>query len=359
VGERFEYVSFDDPLERDFARQDPRGFLARFGGRPAILDEIQYVPEILAYLKLAIDAERDANGRWLLTGSQQFQLMRDVTESLAGRVAVLELLPFSGGELAGAVEGDLGQRIWTGDYPEPALAPAKRDLWIRSYLRTYVERDVRQLRNIGDLRTFESFLAMCAARHGQTLNMAGISRQLGISGPTIKDWISVLEASYVLFLLPPWFKNYGKRVIRAPKVFFLDPSLACALTRQPSPAAALAGPLGGPLVEGWIVSEAVKAFTHRGRPPDVFHWRSHDGLEVDLLVSLGNRLLPVEIKTTATPRAGHIKPLDRLRALLGDEATPSGLLVCQVDEPTPLPGGHTALPWWQFSDWLGKELDDG
>jgi uncharacterized protein len=357
VGERFEFVTFDDPLERDFARRDPRGFLGRFQGRAAILDEIQYVPEILGYLKMQIDAKRDRPGRWLLTGSQQFELMRNVTESLAGRVAILELLPFSGRELSQIPPLDLAKRLWIGGYPELAVQPDKRDLWVRSYLRTYVERDVRQLRNIGDLRIFEAFLAVCAARHGQTLNMAALSRQLGVSAPTIKDWISVLEASYVLTLLPPWHANYGKRVIRSPKVYFADPALACTLTRQSTADSALAGPLGGPLLEGWIVNEAVKGFTNRGRRPEVYHWRSHDGLEVDLLIALGPQLLPVEIKATATPRAGHLKPMDRFRALLGDDAIGAGLLVCQVEQPTPMPGGNLALPWAQFGDWLDGQFD--
>ena len=356
LGGSFAFVTFDDPLEREFATQDPRGFLGRFGDRPAILDEIQYVPELLSYLKMRIDEARDWHGRWVLTGSQQFELMQQVTESLAGRVAVLELLPLSGEELAGVGDESLEHRLWIGGYPEIALAPEKRDLWTSSYLRTYVERDVRMVRNIGDLRAFESFLAVCAARHGQTLNMAAISRQLGITSPTVKDWISVLEASYGMCLLPPWHRNYGKRVIRSPKAYFLDPVLATALTRQPDAEASLRGPLGGPLLEGWIVAEAIKSFANRGLRPAVFHWRSHDGLEVDLLVDVGGKLQPVEIKATATPRAGHLAPMNRFRTLVGDDATGSGLLVCGVAEPTPMPGGNLALPWSQFGEWLDERL---
>jgi len=350
------YVSFDDPFERQFALDDPRGFLDRFGEAPVILDEVQYVPSLLGSLKLRIDAQRGQRGRWILTGSQQLGLMGDVSESLAGRVAVLELLPFSGLELASAGSATLAQRLWVGSYPEPSLRPAMRDLWITSYLRTYVERDVRQLRNVGDLRSFEAFLGLVAARHGQLLNMASLARALGVSGPTVKDWLSVLEASYVVRMVPPWLRNYGKRITRAPKLYFVDPALASALTRQPSPEAALAGPLGGPLLEGWVVSEVTKAFAHAGRRPEVYHWRSHGGLEVDLLVPLGPRLLPIEVKLTATPRPGHLRPLHRLTELLGEDAASPGLLVCRVPEPTPLPNGALALPWSQLGGWLRERL---
>lgn len=350
------YVSFDDPFERELARQDPRGFFVRFHPGPVILDEIQYVPEILEYIKLAIDQDRRRYGRFVLTGSQQFELMRGVNESLAGRVAVLDLLPFAYSEIAAITPRELASQLWAGGFPEPVLEPSKRELWISSYLRTYVERDVRQLRNIGDLRAFESFVALVAARHGQTLNMAALSRQLGLSNPTVKDWLSVLEASYLLRLVPPWHRNHGKRVLRSPKLFLLDSALVCALTRQPDGRAALAGPLGGPLLEGWVVSEAAKAFTDRGLRPDLFHWRSHDGLEVDVLAALPGGLQAIEVKATATPRGGHARPMDKLCALLGREARPHGVLVCQAQQRTVLPGGHLVLPWWEFPGWLYDQL---
>ena len=353
VGSEYVYTTFDDPLQREFARRDPRGFIDQFKGRPAILDEVQYVPEILSTVKVAIDADRAVTGRWILTGSQQFGLMHDVSESLAGRIAVLDLLPFNAAE---AVWQSAQSAMWRGGYPEPALHPERRDLWLASYVRTYVDRDVRQLRNIGDLRSFDAFVGLCAARHGQTLNMAALSRQLGISGPTVRDWISVLEASYVLFLLPPWHRNYGKRVVKSPKSFFVDSALVTYLTRQPSEAAALAGAMGGALFEGLVVVEALKSFANRGIRPVMHHWRSHDGLEVDLLLGVGPRLVPVEIKLTSTPRAGHVRALDKVCEVLGDDVEKHGLLVCRVDKPTPLPGGHLALPWREFGSWLDQRL---
>ncbi len=200
AGAGVDYVSFDDPAERDFAAVDPAGFLARLTGRAVILDEIQYAPALLSHLKLRIDAEPGRCGRWLLTGSQQFGLMRDVSESLAGRVAILELPPFSHGELPRA---SLDETLWNGGYPIPALHPERRDLWLRSYVATYLERDARQIRNIPDLRTFSQFLSLTAAHHGQEFHPADLARELGVSQPTVKSWAGVLEASYVAFFCLP------------------------------------------------------------------------------------------------------------------------------------------------------------
>lgn len=349
AGEGVDYVSFDDAVERDFAIGDPAGFLARFTGRAVILDEIQYVPALLSRIKLCIDAEPDRCGRWLLTGSQQFGMMRDVSESLAGRVAILDLPPFSHEELPRA---SLDETIWNGGYPIPALHPDRRDLWLRGYLSTYLERDVRQLRNIPDLRVFSQFLSLAAARHGQEFHPADLARELGVSQPTVKSWAGVLEASWVAHFLPPWFRNYGKRVVKTPKFYFLDSALANLLTRQPDAASALAGPMGGALFEGWVVAEAAKAFMARGQRPDLYFWRSHDGLEVDLLILLGGKLHPVEIKLTATPGTGHLEPIRRFLSAAGGDAAETGIIVCRTESPRELPGGHLALPWHQFPKWL-------
>ncbi|MFZ5761709.1 MAG: ATP-binding protein [Thermodesulfobacteriota bacterium] len=350
------YLSLDDPLERAFASEDPNGFLDRFKNQPLVLDEIQYAPELLPYLKLRIDQARKRHGRFILTGSQQFQLMRNVSESLAGRIAILELLPFRRPEYSGSDKKNLATTLWQSNYPEPALFPEKRELWATSYLQTYIERDVRQLLDIGNLRLFETFLALAAARHGQEWNMADLSRQCGVSQPTVKSWASVLEASYLACFLPPYFRNFGKRLIKAPKFYFLDNALAATLTRQPGAEAALAGPMGGALFEGWVVSEAVKAFAARGEKPGLFFWRSHDGLEVDLLVQAQGKLWPVEIKLTATPTPQHLRPMEKFIALAGAEAGSPGLLVCQVPKSRALPGGHLAIPWHDFPKWLDDLL---
>ncbi len=353
AGERVEYLSFDDPLEREFATNDPVGFLDRFRKRPVILDEIQYVPTLLSHLKIRIDAEPARCGRWLLTGSQQFGLMRDVSESLAGRIAILELPPFSQSELPRA---QLDKVLWNGGYPIPALHPGRRDLWMRSYVSTYIERDVRQIRNIPDLRAFNQFLNLAATRHGQEFHAANLSRALGLSQPTVKSWSGVLEASYISHFLPPWFRNYGKRIVKSPKIYFYDSALVALLTRQPDAAAALAGSMGGFLLEGWVVSEAAKAFMSLGRKPELYFWRSHDGMEVDLLIVINGKLQPVEIKLTATPGTGHLEPLNRFMALTGDETTGRGVLVCQTPRERAMPNGHIAVPWKAFPGWLAEQL---
>jgi len=353
AGEGFAYLSLDDPLERSFAATDPVGFLDRFHDRRLVLDEIQYAPDLLPYVKMRIDADPQRLGRWLLTGSQQFELMKNVTESLAGRVAILELLPFSRLEHDDAT---LEAAIWLGGYPVPALYPDRRDLWMSGYLRTYLERDLRQLQNVHDLHLFERFLELCAARHGQVFTRAALAREVGISEPTVKAWGDLLQASYVAYLLRPFYRNYGKRVVKTPKLYLLDPGLTCALTRQPSGEAALAGPMGGALLEGWVVAEAVKVFATAGRRADIYYWRSHDGMEVDLIIQVGRRFLPVEVKLTATPTVGHTASLERFKALAGGEATEEGWVVCRVAEPRGLPRGNVALPWHAFSRKLHRLL---
>lgn len=225
TGDASGYISFDDPVERSFALADPNGFLDRFGDRPVILDEIQYAPELLPSLKLRIDKDRQRNGRWLLTGSQQFHLMRNVGESLAGRVAILDQLPFSIAEQSGRGELALEQILWNGCYPEPALYPDKRDLWLRAYIQTYLERDVWQLQNIRDLRAFEQFVALACARHSQEFNSADFSRETGVTLPTVKSWAGLLEASYLLYLLvfqQSWQANH-----QVPQTLHARPGNCC------------------------------------------------------------------------------------------------------------------------------------
>ena len=351
LGEAYHYVSFDAPVEREFALQDPNGFLDRFTGRPVILDEIQYLPELLPYLKIRIDRQRSEYGRWVLTGSQQFSLMQNVSESLAGRIALLELLPFSLTELQ-PDRTDLPHFIWNGGYPEPALQTEKRELWMNSYIQTYIERDIRLLHNVRDIRTFESFISLCAGRHGQVFNNAAIARQCGVSEPTVKSWGGLLHASYIAWFLPPYYQNYNKRIIRSPKFYFIDSGLVCALTRQPDAHAALAGQMGGALFEGMVVTEAVKTFVNRGQRPDLYFWRSHDGLEVDLIIRVNGRLLPVEIKLTATPSSGFLAPLNKFKAMAGKDASDTGVLVCRTETIQQMPHGNLALPWQQFPAWL-------
>jgi predicted AAA+ superfamily ATPase len=344
------YMTFDDPLNRDFALRDPNGFLDQFPGKTVILDEIQYVPSILQFIKMRVDKDRKP-GVWIFTGSQQFSLMKGITETLAGRIAILELPPFNLNEID-ASRRSLGDLLWTGFFPEPACYPEKRDLWLKSYIQTYVERDVRQLENIKDLRAFEIFVNLCAAFHSHEFHPAQLARDCGATQPTIKAWSRILEASYLAMMLPPFFKNYGKRIIKTSKFYMTDPSLVCFLTRQPAAESVLRGNMGGAVFEGLIVCEAWKAFLNRGKKPSLFFWRSQSGLEVDMIIQARGKLWPVEIKLTSTPSLHHTQPLDLFKSMAGKEASGTGLLVCRTDRPINLPGNNTALPWVDFPDWV-------
>jgi predicted AAA+ superfamily ATPase len=348
------YVTFDDPLNRDFALQDPNGFLDQFSGKPTILDEIQYVPSLLQYVKIRVDKDRKA-GIWILTGSQQFALMKGITETLAGRIAILELAPFSLKE-TDQLKKDLDDVLWCGLFPEPACFPEKRDLWLKSYMQTYVERDVRQIENIKDLRAFEIFINLCAANHSHEFHPADLARECGVSQPTIKSWAKILEASYLAIMVPPFFKNFGKRIIKTPKFYLTDPSLVCFLTRQPAPESVLRGNMGGAIFEGLIVSEAWKTFLNFGRKPALFFWRSQGGLEVDMIIQVRSKLWPIEAKLTSTPSAHHTQHLELFKEMAGNEASGKGLVVCNVEERKNLPGSNVALPWFAFPDWLSEHI---
>ena len=277
--------------------------------------------------------------------------MKNVSDTLAGRIAILELAPFSLHEWGMGKQG-IEEILWGGLYPEPACFPEKRDLWVRSYVQTYLERDVRQLENIRELRPFEMFVNLCAAYHSQEFHPAGLARDCGVSQPTIRTWSKILEAGYLAFYLMPLFKNYGKRIIKSPKFYFSDSALVCFLTRQGSPYSLLRGNMGGAFFEGLIVGEAWKAFLHSGQRQSMFFWRSHGGLEIDLILQAQGKYWPVEIKLTATPRAKHAEALTRFKELAGDDASEKGVLVCTVDRKKDLPGGNVALPWFEFPSWI-------
>lgn len=346
------YVTFDDPLNREFALQDTNGFLDQFDGKTVILDEIQYVPEILQYIKIRIDSNRNP-GIWIMTGSQQFHLMKNISETLAGRIAVLELLPFCLEELKDN-KISLEDVLWVGLFPEPVCYPEKRDLWLKSYMQTYLERDVRQLESIRNFHSFEMFVGLCAAHHSQEFHSAALSRDCGISQPTIKSWSKILESSFISIMLPPFFKNYGKRLVKTPKFYFSDPSFVCYLTRQPSPESALMGNMGGSLFEGLIISDVWKTFYNHGQRPSAYFWRSQGGLEVDLIIQAQGKFWPIEIKLTATPRSNHIKSLNRFKDIAGSESSELGILVCRVGEKKRLPGNNLAINWYEFKNWLIK-----
>jgi len=365
-GETHGYVSLENPDVRERAAADPIGFL-RDHPAPVILDEIQHVPSLLSYVKTAIDEDRRP-GRWLLSGSQNFPLMQGASESLAGRVAVLTLLPLSASEAAGrpgprlgleqildrileARQAPRGRRIplagWILRGGYPALWETRRldrRLWAASYIQTYLERDVRSVVRVNDLGTFQTFLRLAAARTGQILNLADLARDVGVSPPTVRQWLNVLEASHQICLLRPYFENFGKRMIKSPKLYWLDPGIVTFLVGLHDEEAILRGPMAGALVETAVVAKLMKVYSNRGMPPALWYWRTRDGWEVDVLLERSQRLHPIEIKSTATPRPAHAEGLLRWRELAGKKAG-DGLLVADVERPSALVPGVRALPW--------------
>jgi predicted AAA+ superfamily ATPase len=360
------FVSLERPDVRSRAQADPLSFLAEHRP-PVIVDEIQFAPELLHYIKERIDENRQP-GAWLLTGSQSFQLMRGVSQTLAGRVAVLTLDPFSvrealrdaaapgidavlervyaagGAKRSGAVGAVFADWLLRGGYPELRLSAAvDRQLWFAGYVQTYLQRDVRDLLQVGDLNTFSRFLSLAAARSGMLLNLADLARDVGVAAPTIRRWLSVLEASGVVYLLRPYHRNFGKRLIKSPKLIFADVGLAAFLTGLHDPEAALKGPSLGALAETAVVGEWLKLFRQHGEDPALFFWRSAPGVEVDLLIERNRRLYAVEVKATATPTPAHAASLAQWLALAG--RTAQGVLACRVEQPMALAPRIRAVPW--------------
>ena len=299
------YLSLEAPDVRSFAGGDPRGFLAQFP-EGAVLDEIQRVPDLLSYLQGLVDDD-PVHGRWILTGSQNFSLRGAISQSLAGRTDVVELLTLTWGEILRfrQIPRTLDDVLLASGFPrifDRELEPAP---WLRAYVNTYVERDVRQLLNIGDLGAFQRFLELCAGRTGQLLSLSALAGDCAISQPTARAWLSVLEASYILFRLPPFHANLRKRLVKAPKLMFYDAGLACWLLGIRDSAQLRVHPLRGAIFETWVVSEARKLVANRGsagrRDPGLSFYRDRNGAEVDLVVDWGDRLTLVECKSGATP----------------------------------------------------------
>jgi len=371
---KYRYVSLEPPDVRLAANEDPRGFV-EMHPPPVIFDEVQYAPDLLPYVKEKIDEERSKSGQYLLTGSQNLLLMERVTESLAGRAAMLKLLPLSRREAEGRPQAPLPweakkpsalakklsyRALWEsflrGGYPE-LVADPRRDisLWHASYVQTYIERDVRTLRQVGDLAQFQIFLRALAARSAQLLNLAGLARDLGIAVNTAKAWLSVLEATYQVIVLRPYFANIGKRLVKTPKVYFTDVGTLCYLAGLKDPEHAASGPMGGAIMETAVLTEIVKALLHRGIEPQVWFWRTSTGVEVDILVETelpaprtsrqaGTKLVPVEVKISATPRPAMASAIKVFRKDIGDRASP-GYVVHPGDVRLPLGPDATALPF--------------
>ena len=313
------YVLLEDPDAVARFRADPRQFIDELRP-PVILDEIQNVPEIFAYLRARVDAHPARKGQWLLTGSQEAPLMRGVTESMAGRAAVFTLLPLSLQESAKV-------SLLRGGFPEALARPRTATIWFRSYVQTYLERDVRSITTVRDLATFRRFLALLATRCGQLLNKADLAASLGVSAPTIAQWLGVLELTGQIMLIPPYFENLGKRLVKSPRMHFVDGGLACHLLGIETTTQLERSPFLGPLFEGFVASEILKAQLAKGRPRALYHFRDQQGLKVDLVVPMAERKIAlIEVKAARSVRPEDAAPLSRLaQAMAGNDVT--GLVV--------------------------------
>ncbi len=338
-----QYVSLEDPDERDFAQQDPRRFLGRFP-TGAILDEVQRCPELFSYLQSRVDADRQP-GQFILTGSQQFGLLKEITQSLAGRVGMAELLPFTLQELqaANCAPQSVDRLLLKGLYPPLYDRKLQPTIWYKSYVQTYVERDLRLLTNVKDLSTFQRFLRMCAARVGQLVNFSSLANECGITHNTAKSWISILESSYLVFLLKPHYKNYNKRLVKTPKLYFHDTGLAACLLNIYDEDQLSIHPARGALFENWVLSEYLKKRFNQGQESNLYFWRDNTGNEVDLILDQGDKLIPIEIKSGQTLSSDSYKGLYKWLKLAGNDAASPVLIYGGSSgyERT----GITVLPW--------------
>lgn len=359
-----QYINLEDPQTAMRAKTDPESFLSSISGR-VILDEIQNVPELLVYIKTYIDTDR-LPGKWILTGSQNFALMQGVSESLAGRSAVLTLLPFSFSERVGygnssrsmgqlmsgsnkkqldAQRVNLGEAIVRGNYPEIASNDKiDRQAWCGSYISTYLERDIRNLKQVGDLGQFHLFLQACAIRTGQILDLSSLARDIGVSFSTAKRWLSLLETGYQVLLLYPYYRNIGKRLVKRPKLYFTDTGLATYLLGLNEIRTMKSGPYWGSLFETAVVVDIWKRFLHHGDKPSMYYLRTRDDLEIDLVIERESKLDLIEIKSTATVSPGHAASLVRVKRDLGDQVGKIWL-ISQTDTSFSLLSGVENVGW--------------
>ncbi len=338
----WDYVTLEDLDQRRFAQEDPRGFLAEHPGR-TIIDEFQRVPALTSYLQGVVDQTSRA-GQYVLTGSQSYLLQAQVSQSLAGRVALLVLLPFSLAEAADQPkdDADLDEHLFRGGFPAVVARGLPPGPWYSSYISTYVERDVRQLLAVRDLVQFQAFLKLVAGRVGQLLNLVSLASDAGISVPTARQWLSVLEAGHVVRRVAPWFQNTRKRLVKTPKLYCADTGLLCRLLEVGSAKELARHPQRGAVFENWVLTEILKDWHHRGEEPPVFFWRDTDGHEVDFVLQRGGHLLPVEVKAGRTVQPDFFHGIRYFG--LQDDSVAAGLVVHGGDTKQTR-GDVAAIPW--------------
>ncbi len=367
IFKNYAYISLEDPDEREFAISDPKGFLKRFSSG-IILDEIQRVPVLLSYIQGIIDKEY-VPGRFIITGSNQFYLMKNITQTLAGRTAIVNLLPFSLIELLerpainifdltdladiGYIENIYGkpplrleEYLFKGFYPPIYDKQLEPKDWLSAYYITYVERDVREITNIVDIETFYRFIQLCAGRCGQILNLSSLASDAGISHTTAKNWISVLQASFILYVMPPHFSNFSKRIIKSPKLYFLDTGLLCYLLRIRKAEDILFNSMKGQIFENFVFLEFYKFFANIGEIPPLFFWRDRTGHEIDFIIDAGKKLIPVEAKSGETVVNSFFDGLNYFKSLdKGANISKTGILINGGDVFY-IRNGNLALPWY-------------
>ena len=340
----YTYTTLDDPMIRSMANQDPELFLSTYP-TPLIIDEIQYAPNLLSYLKLRIDEKRREYGRYVLTGSQTFQLMKGVSESLAGRIAILQLYPLSWNELSSSPFDDsvCAQQMIQGFYPQFQIEPQlSQELWFSSYVSTYLERDVRNIKAIPDLNRFQTFLSSLAVRAGQLLNKADIAKECGISEPTVTDWLSILESTYIIFLLRPYHSNRIKRLVKSPKVFFVDTGLLCYLLGIDTPTRLLRASEKGHIFENMVVAEWIKRAAYQKQRTEFYFYRTANDVEVDLLVEHKGELSAYEVKFAKTLRRDMA---DGLLTFMKEHPVKKAAVLSLHEKETPLAPNVIAQHW--------------
>jgi len=308
-----DYVSLEELDIREHAEKDPRDFLSRFP-KSVIIDEVQKVPSLLSYIQTIVDAEQ-RNGRFILTGSNQFEYLSSISQSLAGRTGILKLLPFSYSEIYGNAFIPINEAIYKGFYPRIFDQNIRPELFLSGYLETYVEKDVRAITKVQDLMQFHRFLQLCAGRTGQIVNFSSIGNELGIDHKTVKEWTSIAMASYIMFLLPPYYKNYNKRIRKSPKLYFLDVGLAAHLIGIQNSDQLQVHPLKGELFETFVVIEFLKKRYNQGKRSNLYYFRDNIGNEVDLIYETGLAPIPIEIKSAKTVNSDFFKGLNYFRKL--------------------------------------------
>jgi len=348
------YVSLEDFEFRQYAQSDPKGFLEKLHNQHGIiLDEVQYVPHLLSYIQLYVDTHKKY-GYFVITGSQNFLLNASITQTLAGRVSIFTLLPLSIQEMKKSkiLEQKTEDAMFTGCYPRIYDEQISPQHWLPDYVSTYVERDVRQLKNITDLDLFQTFIKLCAGRIGQLVNLTSLSNDCGISISTTKAWISLLEQSYILFLLRPHFKNFSKRVVKSPKIYFYDTGLACSLLGITSSKQLSNHYLKGGLFESFVISDIMKQFYNNKMIPPLYFWRDKHGHEIDCIIEKADKLIPIEIKAGKTITNNYFTGLDYWNKLSGQN--PADSIVIYAGDGGQKRSNGTVLSWKNITKLVTK-----